>query len=351
SAETTYHYRVTATDPSGNAGSSTDLTFTTEAAPSATAIDLWYGSNQSFGSPVRTQERINIVGSLSDPESVTSLSYSVNGGAVRYLGIGPDNRRLAEPGDFNADIPYADLSTGTNAVAITAEGPGGASTTETVTVTVAPDGSLPLPFTTDWTANQPLQEQAHSVDGIWQAGNGTVRTVQLGYDRILALGDQAWTDYEITVPMTLHDFGPGAGQYLSGAAMIGVGLRWQGHTQVQNEQPAYGWYPAGGYSWYRFYDNGPRWEMFGNHNSPAERGRRNAIDFDPGDTYLMRVRVESLPGGGATYSMRMWEDGTPEPTTWMGTIIDEDSPPNGSIVLIAHHVDATFGDVTVTPVP
>src|SRR5699024_9260021 len=203
-------------------------------------IDLWYGSDQTFGAPARSQQRVNIVGSVTSPASVTSLTYSVNGGDQRELSIGPDNRRLAEPGDFNADIPYDELTTGANQVEITALGSDGSTTTETVTVTVAAPTSLSLPYSTDWSADEPLQLQAQSVDGRWQADDGSVSTLQVGYDRILAVGDVGWTDFEVTVPMTLNSIGPGAGQHLSGAAMIGIGLRWHGHTQVQNEQPAYG---------------------------------------------------------------------------------------------------------------
>src|SRR5699024_2826047 len=168
-AETTYHYRITATDSSDNAGSSADRTFTTPESPTGITIDLWYGSDQTFGAPARSQQRVNIVGSVTSPASVTSLTYSVNGGDQRELSIGPDNRRLAEPGDFNADIPYDELTTGANQVAITALGSDGSTTTETVTVTVAAPTSLSLPYSTDWSADEPLQLQAQSVDGRWQA--------------------------------------------------------------------------------------------------------------------------------------------------------------------------------------
>src|SRR5699024_10426366 len=62
-AETTYHYRITATDSSDNAGSSADRTFTTPESPTGITIDLWYGSDQTFGAPARSQQRVNIVGS------------------------------------------------------------------------------------------------------------------------------------------------------------------------------------------------------------------------------------------------------------------------------------------------
>src|SRR5690606_9181412 len=101
--ETTYHYRIRATDPSGNAAHPVTGTFTTAEAPAeGDVIDVWYGPDQSFGTPAHTQTWVNIMGSV--PDDVTSLSYRVNGGPSRALAVGPDNRRLENPGDFNVDI-------------------------------------------------------------------------------------------------------------------------------------------------------------------------------------------------------------------------------------------------------
>jgi hypothetical protein len=43
----------------------------------------------------------------------------------------------------------------------------------------------------------------------------------------------------------------------------------------------------------------------------------------------------------------MWEDGTPEPGTWMLT--DDFTPNDGSVALIAHKADVTFGNASITP--
>jgi hypothetical protein len=46
----------------------------------------------------------------------------------------------------------------------------------------------------------------------------------------------------------------------------------------------------------------------------------------------------------------MWPADQPEPTTWTvqnDAVMDLDS---GSVLLIAHHLDATFGNVTINPI-
>jgi uncharacterized repeat protein (TIGR02543 family) len=65
------------------------------------------------------------------------------------------------------------------------------------------------------------------------------------------------------------------------------------------------------------------------------------------------MRVESVPGQGGLYSLKVWEDdGQPEPSAW--NLIYQAGSSNlayGSFMLLAHHVDASFGDVTVIPLP
>jgi hypothetical protein len=47
----------------------------------------------------------------------------------------------------------------------------------------------------------------------------------------------------------------------------------------------------------------------------------------------------------------MWEDGTPEPIGWQLSAAGEQGElSQGSALLVAHKVDATFGNVSVVPV-
>lgn len=346
---TTYQVRVTAKDAAENSTASGNRTFTTAAMPDGPEILVWYGDEQTFGAQAQSQEWVNVLGNVSHPDGISALSYRIGSGASRPLSIGPDNRRLQDPGDFNIDIPFDALNAGANSVAITAVATDGTQATEMVTVHVD-DDSLSLPHTVAWSGASPLLAQAQPVDGHWAAANGSVRTLQEGYDRVLAIGDTDWTNYEVTVPMTVHSFGPGAYSHLSGAPLIGLGMRWRGHTQVGTEQPAWAWYPVGAYAWYRFHESGGRIELTGNNGSPVKQGTRNTIPFTFGRTFILKVRVQDL-AQGARYSMKLWQQGTTEPANWMLTIDDADTQDSGAVALIAHQMDATFGNVQVIPLP
>jgi hypothetical protein len=56
--------------------------------------------------------------------------------------------------------------------------------------------------------------------------------------------------------------------------------------------------------------------------------------------------------GGTAYRFKVWEQGTTEPG-WQTDVIDTegDLVTAGSILLIAHHFDLRFGDLTIRPVP
>ena len=56
-------------------------------------------------------------------------------------------------------------------------------------------------------------------------------------------------------------------------------------------------------------------------------------------------------GSGATYSLKVWEEGLTEPSAWNITAQDTYADlKTGSLVLLAHNTDASFGNVTITPI-
>lgn len=343
---TTYHYRVVATAADGEQVTSAEGTFTTPGSNTGPTIDLWYGTEQSFGPPTASQRWFNVLGNVSDADGVSWLSYSVNGGPSRPLSIGPDQRRLQWPGDFNADIPIDELAEGDNTVTITAADSGGRTTSRTVKVHRRPAVTAGLPYTLRWQSGVPVSQQAQVVDGDWTVSEEGLRTQISGYDRLVSLGDMSWTDYELTVPVTVHELGPAAYTPLSHAPVIGVGVRWNGHTAINTAQPAQHWYPTGSFTWYRFHENGPRLEMFGTEDYPRSYG---SPYFEIGVTFMLKVRVETLPGGATRYQASMWRAGEPDPGAWYTQVEYEGGPESGAVVLIAHQLHATFGDVTVTP--
>ena len=62
--------------------------------PNAPSINVWHGTTQNFGQLGNPQLWVNILGSVSGSPPVTSLKYSLNGGADQALSIGSDSKRL-----------------------------------------------------------------------------------------------------------------------------------------------------------------------------------------------------------------------------------------------------------------
>jgi hypothetical protein len=341
---TAYRYRVVAVDEVTGATRTEEGSFTTAATNTGPTITLWYGTHQSFG-PTRGQRWVNVLGNVSDADGVVALSYTVNGAGPRPLALGPDRRRLQWPGDFNVDIPVDALRPGENRVTLTASDGRGLVTTRTVTVEWRSGDGAALPYTLRWRPGVSPAEQAQVVDGAWTVTDEGLRTGITGYDRLVAVGDVGWSDYELTVPVTVHALGPAAYTYLSGAPVIGVGLRWNGHTAVDDAQPAWDWYPTGAFAWYRFHERGARLELSGNEGEPDEHA---SVPLELGETYLLKVRVETLDGA-TRYQTKLWPADGQEPGFWFLEIVDGDGPGSGAIVLIAHQLAGTFGDLTVEP--
>jgi len=283
---------------------------------------------------------------------VTSLSYTLNGGAPRTLRIGADLRRLAADGDFNADIATSDLLPGANAVVIRAQDSFGNVSTANVTLNFDGSGLWPLPYTADWSATASLLDAAQPVDGLWEIEGGAVRSVRIGYDRLLAMGDLDWTDYEVTVPITIHSFDPIVWDpgVIGPSAAVGVLMRWQGHTDDRGTQP-FDWpFPFGAICWYRIYPTSNQIEI--NRNLDATPIPKQSLTLAFGVPYVFKARVETIPGLGGLYRFKVWEEGQPEPAGWnLQAQEDLTDPQSGSILLLTHHVDASFGTVTVTPLP
>jgi hypothetical protein len=312
-------------------------------APADPTITVWYGETQYFGQLGNPQEQINILGNV---RGASDLDYSLNGGPFLPLTIGKGgNNRLVNSGDFNIEIYTDDLQAGDNTVEIRANNqePG-----TIVTVNYTPGNTWPLPYYIDWSTVDGFTQVVQVVDGEWNSDNSGIRVSAPGYDRLLAIGDLTWTDFQVTVPITVHDWP------VENEGGVGILARWQGHFQRDGEQPGTGWWNMGAYGYYR-------------HRSTAEGGSKLAIltghydrtldesgfKVNRNRAYNFKMRVQTkAPGLSGFYSFKVWEDGDSEPLGW--TFEVQDAPPdetfNGSLLLVAHEVDATFGDVEVLPV-
>ncbi|MFQ5415478.1 MAG: hypothetical protein ACE5FL_00370 [Myxococcota bacterium] len=350
-ANTTYFVEIQSMDALSQV-STQQLQVTTPlpGANGAPLVDVWYGTIQRFGHIGLPQPWANILGTATDPDGVASLSYSLNGGPEWSLNMGPDTRRLADLGDFNADIDIANLQLGMNTVAITATDTLGNQSVTLVFVEYDDTNVWPSPYSiTDWSTVVDLQDVVQVVDGKWDIVNGLLRPQQIDYDRFVCVGDLVWGDYEVTVPITIHSFDPGGFLPPSNNPAVGIIMRWVGHTQTGSHQPARAFYPLGAIGWHLFESNGDTQLRIAGNLGIVTRARK-PLAFDV--PYIFKMRVETIPGVGGLYSLKVWQEGTTEPTAWdvqqQASLSD---PQAGSVCPVAHHVDASFGPVDVTPLP
>jgi hypothetical protein len=193
---------------------------------------------------------------------------------------------------------------------------------------------------------------AQIVDGLWTVEGDHIRPVGAdadSYDRLVAIGDVSWLDYEVTVPITIHTF---FDSFENADPGVGILVRWNGHGEDAS-QPHYA-HPFGGLGWFRkppehaYY----RLSILGNGGADIARDY-SGRQLEPEVLYIFKMRVETLPGG-SFYSFKVWEASEPEPSDWYlsgyGNGIDPDEA-HGSVLLVAHRADASFGDVTITPGP
>ena len=307
-------------------------------------IDVWYGLNQQFGVPGEPQIWCDIQGNVTDPDGVSDLSYTLNGGASVTLNTGADGRRLLSPGDFIVDLLVTDLLEGANSIVITAIDGLSNVSMETVTLTYSAGNSWPTNYTTDWgslvtdgdpmTPDPAILEQAHVVDGKWTVIGDSIRTVEPGYDRLIGIGELGWSDYEVTVPITIHN--------ILDVNQFGVGLifRWNGHTNdpAYCEQPLCGWKPLGDIGWLK---NG-RLNLW-------DKDKNSSMAVNVDTVYWLKMRVET-DAGGAQYSLKAWEDGQAEPAWMITDTKPANSPMAGSLLLVAHEAEASFGNVEIVDV-
>lgn len=342
-SETTYYYRITIIDTETDTTNIHTGNFKT--VREIPVINVWYGLEQSFGQHGTPQRWINILGNVSDPDAIQSLAYSLNGGQELPLFIGSDQHRLVEPGDFNVDIFRTALVSGENELVLRAVDTLDHQEVVTVTINYTDEDTWSETDEIEWSAVPAIEDAVEIVDGLWEIDNGAARTTIPGYDRLLAIGDIAWTDYEVSVPITIHDMQFNGGD--NGAPGLGVLMRWTGHTDIEAAgwQPRTGRIPFGAIAWHH-------WDTPDTAFLRLEGTIDDSVDMPVAlpqlnTVYIYKVRVETLTNGESLYHFKVWPEDQREPTTW--DLSNEiQGLPNGSLLLVAHHVDASFGNVTVT---
>lgn len=344
----TYHFRIIAADALTNTsiGEEQEIHFSPAGRP---FIDLWYGDEMTFGPNGTPQRFLNIVGNVSDEDGIESLSYSLDGAARGELDLGPDTRRLLRSGDFNVEVPIDGLDPGTHQVEFRAVDAGGTTSTRTMSFEWAPlPTPPPLPLQTNWADAESVVDQIQVVDGKWEIQGDVVRTLEVGYDRVLAIGDRSYENYEIVFPFVLHGIDKeGAYNNVSGTPGLGMTVGWTGHYAVGNETPFWGYWPSTG-------EAALKWDtpeevslgVAGNDNQPQSYTGSVRLPFET--KLWMRARVERTDDG-PRISLRAWADGSEEPKGWAASVVEDDGPEAGSVAVVAHHVDVSIGDIVMEP--
>jgi hypothetical protein len=270
---------------------------------------------------------------------------------------------LAKSGHFNADVPIAALARGANTIELEGRFVDKIVARQVMTLRRL-SGSSSLPLHIDWSKVADPQDVGQYVDGRWRLGEHGLRTAHVGYDLLFLLGDRTWQDYEITAAVTVHDVAPDTGP-LSGGNGLGFIMRFAGHVvggprKFPVAQPKWGYQPVGAHAWLRWERGEPerpvaRQFMRGDSTDRTDYG---AVEVRTGETYLLKARCQTLPddakGRGVTrYAFKLWPAATAEPSSWdwEHVQVSEHALRRGGVALAAHHIDASFGDISVVPLP
>lgn len=329
------------------------------APPPVAIIDIWHGDSQRIGHLGAAQDDFNVLGHIEPWREIDTLTWSLNEQVPVPLSFRAF-RRLVADGDFNVDIPIGRLRTGANTITLTTRLRDGRSLSRALTLTKE-SGDSRLPFTIEWRKVARPQDVGQIIDGHWELTPAGLRTRQVGYDRIFLIGERTWQDYEARTTFTVH---ARAGETAKDAG-VGLLARFTGHVTGGPEhfpsgQPKWGFRPFGCIAWLRWrgpeMNADPQKQFFPGANArPMSLG---PYSFQLGQTYAIRLACRTLldapSGDGVTsYQFKLWRIDEPEPAawTWQQTQTSRDALRRGGVALLAHYVDVTFGDVSVSALP
>lgn len=315
-------------------------------------IDLWHDLPLRFGHLGRPQRWINVLGRVAVSGDDVRLWAHLNGGPARAISLGPNGTRLAAAGDFNIELDPAELLAGRNELRLEVSAFGGWGGSLVVPVEWTPERSWPLPFAADFRRLIRLDEAAQAVDGEWQLTSSGVRVREPYYDRVLALGDMSWRDYEIEAVAIFHGLRepvPGRDQG-AGVVHAALALRWPGHTD-DGIQPRVRWHPLGVTCEFRRIDGAMRfgWRMLDPGETLPVAAKAQTIAWDI--PYRMKARVTTVGPSASRYCCKCWRADSPEPAEWDLELVKQpETVAAGGALLIAHYTDVTFVTVEARPI-
>lgn len=186
------------------------------------------------------------------------------------------------------------------------------------------------------------------VDGEWEIEPAlqVVRTLQIGYDRLMTIGDRDMeAQYEVETTFEL---------FSSSLTGIGFAMGWRGHKGKQacpsTSLPTT--WPLEAITWIWRKGNLEIWTFPGKQSAVALSSLPGVgSSLVAGGKYAIKSRIE-WSGGNNVVSTKFWAFGDTEPISWHTTATfpkNADNNGYGSILLLAHHTDVAFGPVHITP--
>ena len=306
--------------------------------PDSPTIDVYYADEAdtlTFGQIGNPARWLNVLGNVSDPDGLASVTYAFNGGLAETLPLGPDTIRLVYPGDFNIELDRFSIPSGRYVVQIQAEDTTGAVAYRNVTIDYTDSNVWPIPYSIDWREVENITDVAQVIDGVWELTPEGLHIVKTGYDRLVAMGQDSWQgNFEAVLTFSVHD-----GPLHSASGMV---LGWTGHEGT--DRPRTRW-PLEALAWLNSSSNsflerittfpGTVWAQL-----PVPDG---TLDV----SYTLRARTERIGNGISRVAQRMWRSDQPEPETWD---ISADVPSHdGSLLLVTHLTDVTFHTIDIMP--
>ncbi|MGJ3242161.1 MAG: hypothetical protein ACFE0O_04265 [Opitutales bacterium] len=320
-------------------------------------IEFWTPDGAQLGRHGAPQRWVNILGRVTARHGLHDVRARVPD--LRFwkpLSTGPTAYRLAGGGDFNFEIERRDLPIGKPIeVFIDASDKRGNEVSQSITVTRAEPSATELTDVGFELSGRWDPEAYEIVDGLWEATDDGLTTVEPGYDRCIGLGDMNWRDYRVEVDVTWHSFSkdPIHAILPSNGAWAGVVCYFTGHVDWQEQFPRRGWYPYGVIA---NLDTSPdlrpaRLRLMGNMFKPIQVDDESDRVFDPQTRYTLVAEARSNPGGQMNrYRMKVFPAGEPEPDGWDLAGLGLEGELNwGAPLLVAHQARVTYHRVRVTP--
>ena len=277
-------------------------------------IDIWYGDHQEFGKLGLPQKWINILGNVQAENGIKSLTYKLNASDPKELTLGSDLHRLAAQGDFNVDLDVNDCVEGENLIKLIAVDSQDQSLIKKITFYLQKDRQWPLPYSITWSEVQNIQNAVQIVDGHWEITKNGLHNLDTYYDRVFALGDASWKNYEVSTTVTFHDFTPPEkGPPTYNVSHAAIASRWPGHS-MDSLQPYRQWYPLGATSEFRLTAglDSCRWRIFDGPKPNSvrfyvEQGAKDYRTIELNKEYVMKHRVETVGRDSTLYSVKFWK--------------------------------------------